>query len=258
MYDRHLHWATRRALLPTCVVLVALLATGAARAEAKSKTMAKGIAAEGHSISGVWWAAEDSPALHPANGEEIPLSPQGRALYDKSRAEQLAGRSVDKARHTCLPQGTPRVMTTRYPFEIVLTPGQVSMLFEENRIYRTVRLNVAHEDPETWDPSFMGESVGRWDGQALLVDTSNFKPDTYLDDSGLPHSDKLAVSERLSQSRQGSELEALITITDPIVFMKPWTARIVYQRRTDVELVTDWVCGESHRDLSARRGQVPR
>lgn len=256
MHDTNTRWTDRQRLRATCAAFVAMVGLGAARADVKSPR--KSLATATHSISGVWWAAQSTPALLPLNGEDIPLTPGGRAIYDKNRSDLHSGKLVDRARHTCLPQGTPRVMTTQYPFEIVLTPGQVSMLFEENRIYRTIRLNVAHEDPELWDPSFMGESVGHWEGQVLVVDTANFKPDTYLDDSGLPHSDKLVVSERLARTGQGNVLEALITITDPIEFTKPWTARIVYQQRSDFELMTDWVCGESHRDLSAARGRVTK
>jgi hypothetical protein len=188
------------------------------------------------------------------DGAAIPFTPAGRAEYQATLAKLKSGELVDNARHTCLPQGVPRVMTTAYPFLIVQTAGQVSLLFEENRVYRTIRLNAKHADPELWDPSFMGESVGHWQRDTLVVSTINFKTVMFLDDASLPHSDKLAITERLTRANKGTTLEDLITITDPVMFTAPWTTRLAYASRPDVEIVTDWVCGDPHRNITTVKG----
>jgi hypothetical protein len=129
----------------------------------------------------------------------------------------------------------------------------VTFLYEENRAFRIVRVAAQHADPADWDPSYMGDGIASWtDGPALVIDSTNFKSDRmYLDPTGVPVSDKLHVVERLTLKSGGKELEDLITIDDPVIFSKPWTARRSYERRDDVELKTDWVCGEKHRDVSA-------
>jgi hypothetical protein len=199
-------------------------------------------------ISGVWWANRAVHELRPLGGEPIPLTPQGAQAYQANKAGLVDGSLVDRARHTCLPQGTPRAMLSAYPFLIVQTPSQVTLMFEENRIFRIVRLNAQHEDPNVWDPSFMGESVGHWEGPALVIDTQNFKTTTFLDDTGLPHSDQLHVIERLKTVR-GGKLQDLITVIDPVNFTKPWTAQLSYEARPTTRIQTDWVCGEPHRAL---------
>jgi hypothetical protein len=207
-------------------------------------------------ISGVWWASSYTRELRPASGEAIPFTPEGRAQYDKVQKDLRNGKLTDNARHICLPQGTPRVMTTAYPFLIAQTSDQITLIFEENRIYRIVRLDAKHADPELWDPSFMGDSIGRWDGQALVVDTTNFKLVTFLDNSHLPHSDKLEIGERFRKMNRGKTLEDLITITDPLVFTRPWTTRLTFVSRPDVEIQTDWVCGGPHRNISSVKGAL--
>ena len=208
-------------------------------------------------ISGVWWAPAYTHALLPTSGEPIPFTSQGSAAYGKIQSDLKSGKQLDNAKHLCLPQGTPRVMTTAYPFLIVQTPGQVSEMFEENRIYRIIALNAKHQDPDLWDPSFMGDAVGHWEGQTLVIDTTNFKTVTFLDDSGLPHSNRLHVVERLSKAGAKNLVDA-ITISDPVMFAKPWTARLAFVSRPDVQITTDWVCGEAHRDISSVQGAPHR
>jgi len=230
--------------------LAALMAVAMAHVAHTAASPARHVApASEQGLAGIWWAAQPTVRLRPVGGEDIPFSQDGQALYQKIRDSLASHALVDKAQQICMPQGTPRVMTTGYPLQIVETPGQVSLLFEENRIFRVVRLDVPHANPEVWDPSFMGESVGHREGKTLVIETTNFKPGTYLDASGLPHSDKLVVSERLSRLGRGNELEDLVTITDPVNYTRPWTARITYQLHPEVELKTDWVCGEPHRAL---------
>lgn len=208
-------------------------------------------AASPHNISGVWWAAGKVRDLHPLDGTAIPLTAAGLAQYQANTAGLADHSLVDRTRHACLPAGVPRIMTTEYPFHIVQTAGQLVMLFEENRSNRIVRLDVAHHDPKVWDPSFMGDAVGSWSADNVLtIETTNFKPVTFLDETGLPHGDKLVVVERI-RKLPGSQLEDVATIADPDMYTHPWSVKLVFNSHPDIEIMTDWVCGEPHRNLAS-------
>jgi hypothetical protein len=208
-------------------------------------------------FAGIWWTNAYKPRLAPTDGKALPFTRQGRALYQKNMAGLKSGAIVDEAVHICLPEGLPRALTSAYPFKLVMTPGQVTFIHEANRAYRMAHFVDKHFDPELWDPSFMGEGIAKWSGDTLVIDTTNFKTDrTYLDATGLPASEKLHLIERIRLTGGGQGLEDLVTIDDPVIFTKPWTARFTFQRRTDIELRTDWVCGEKHRDVAAIVGAV--
>jgi len=233
---------------------IAVVAYGTAQAADIGSVSSQSDISDLRNISGVWWAGRYVHALLPVDRGPIPFTAVGAADYKQNEAGLKSGRLVDRTKHLCLPQGTPRIMTTAYPFLIVQTPGQVSEMFEENRMYRTISLDAKHQDPDLWDPSFMGDSIGHWDNTTLVIDTTNFKTTTFLDDTGLPHSDQLDVVEHLSKIRGGKTLEDMITIIDPVMFTKPWTTRVTFNSRPDVEITTDWVCGEPHRDISGVMG----
>src|SRR6201999_1392200 len=81
---------------------------------------------------------------------------------------------VEAPLHWCTPPGLPRIMAAPYPFQIVQTPRQVTILYEMNRVFRTIRLDAQHANPDFWDPTYTGESVGHWEGNTLVIDTTNF------------------------------------------------------------------------------------
>jgi hypothetical protein len=206
-------------------------------------------------LSGTWLLLDYRAKLVPQHGA-IPFTANGKAMYDKN-AEQLRKDPTSDAAHSdCLPPGVSRAMGAPYPFEIFQSPGQVDFIYEVNRAYRIVLLQEHHQDPKVWDPSYMGDGIGRWEGETLVIDSSNFNANTWLDDSGLPHSDQLHLIERLRLQDSGSKLEDEITIEDPPVFAQPWTVQLLFQRQKDVSLQTDWVCGDPHRAPSGTRHAV--
>jgi hypothetical protein len=202
-------------------------------------------------IEGVWQAIRYSEHLAPLDGTPIPFTDEGRALYRKIQEQRAVNRAVDSTQASCAPLGVPRSLATPYPFDIVATAGQVVIIYEVNRAFQIVLMQPEHNDPAIWDQSYMGDGVGRWDDATLVIDSRNFIDGTWLDDSGLPHSNELHVVERLRPLKGGKQLEALVTIEDPKIFSRSWTARIRFERRVNVWPATDWVCGEGHRDVSA-------
>jgi hypothetical protein len=206
----------------------------------------------------MWWTRTYQPRLLPADGQPLPFTAEGRARYETVAAGLKAGTVRDDAVYLCLPEGMPRAMTSAYPFQIIVTPGQITFAHEANRAYRIVSLDQEHADPKKWDPSYMGDAVGHWDRDTLVIDSTNFKADRiYLDATGLPASDQLHLIEHLRLVDR-NRLEELITIDDPVVFTKPWTARLTFARHDEIQLKTDWVCGEKHRDVSAIIGRAAK
>lgn len=210
-----------------------------------------GAASAAPDISGVWWSKSYSPALRPMDGSPLPLTPAGRAKFEAARADIKRDKSHDTGKYLCTPQGTPRGMNTPYPIHIVQTPDQTTIFLEQNRVPRIVKMTDKHANTRDWDPSYMGEAIGRWDGATLVIDTTNFNAKTFIDETGLPHSDGLHVMERLHVADGGKRLVDEITVEDPVMFTHPWKAEVSFEKRPDVRVFDDWVCGDKHRDISS-------
>lgn len=215
------------------------------------------IPAGARDITDVWWADSYRPDIVPADGSPIPFTPQGRQLYEETAAGLRDGSIVDRSRKWCTPRGVPRILAMPYPFQIVQTPGQTTILYEMNREYRVIYMDMPVSSDASVFPAFMGNAFGRWEDDTLVVETVGFKAMTYIDDTGLPHSDELRVTERYRKSDDGDRLDVTVTIEDPVMFTQPWEARFSYDRRPDVEIRT-WACGGSHRDLSGIDGDVSK
>jgi hypothetical protein len=161
----------------------------------------------------------------------------------------------DEARRLCVPDGLPRVLAAPYPFEIVQAPpGVVTILYELSHQVRVIRLDKpmpAEEDLITF-PSYNGYSVGRYDGDTLVVETAGFNEKTFLDATGAPHTDELTTVERIRRISPG-QIEIVIAIHDPAYYARDWQARFVYDLRNDLR-IEDYVCGEAHRDISSVPG----
>jgi hypothetical protein len=205
-------------------------------------------------ISGTYWATSYSPKIQVLGGGEAPLNAAGKAAYEKNQAGLKDGSILDKARRVCVPDGVPRVLATPYPFEIFQVPaGQVTFLYEMNHQVRVIVMDKPLPKPEALivDPKYNGHAIGHWEGETLVVESAGFNDVTFLDASGLPHSDEMTTVERIR--RVGNQLEDVITIHDPEMYAKDWQARFVYDEKSDVRL-EDYACNDKHRDLSGVKG----
>jgi hypothetical protein len=157
-----------------------------------------------------------------------------------ARRERLG---KDDPNFRCLPQGPRMNLYAPIPVKIVQTPTLVLVLSEE-LTYRQIFLDgrALPKDPE---PSFMGYSVGHWEGDTLVVETTGFKDSTWLDFSGLPHTEALRITKRLHRTSVG-HLDITETIDNPGVFTKPFTVRFGAQFVPDTELL-EFVCNENER-----------
>ena len=205
-------------------------------------------------ISGVWWITEYNPSLQIEGGGEIPYNEEGSALHERNVAGLANGTIEDEPRTICTPDGVPRILGNPYPFKIVHTPEQTTILYELNDVFRIVLM----DSPQLSEfdlmvlPYYSGHSIGHWEGETLVVETAGLKDKSFLDATGAPQSFEMTTVERYRTINGGTQLENVVTITDPIYLTEPVTARYVYDAHPDVRLDT-YVCGEPHRDIS----QVP-
>jgi hypothetical protein len=211
--------------------------------------------AEGQDISGIWWVGTYSPRLMPEGGGELPFTAEGHTAYQKNMAGLKSGAIEDTARTLCTPDGVPRLLATPYPFEIIQTPGQVSIIYEMNHAIRLIDMKnpLPGDDKLSILPYFDGHSAGRWEGDTLVVETGGFNARTFLDAYGAPHTDEMHTTERVRRINGGKQLEDVVTVRDPKYYTRPFTARFVYDYQPELRL-QDYVCGEPHRDLSRVRG----
>jgi hypothetical protein len=141
----------------------------------------------------------------------------------------------------CKPEGVPRMGP---PSQIVQTPGQVVFLYEGRSVFRVIPTD-GRPHRQDVDPSWMGDSIGRWDGDTLVVDVTQLTDESWLDADGWFHSDKMHVVEKLK--RDGDVLTYSATVEDPEVFTKPWeiTPRTLRLRTDPTEaLVEQPICVE--------------
>ena len=170
---------------------------------------------------------------------EPPLKPAYKALYAKLRAQAAEGAA------TCRWVGLPGIMAYPYPFEILLTPGRITMIFEADSQVRRIWMNRRrHLDLDELDPSYYGDSIGHWEGDTLVVDTIGFNTQTTV--NGAPHSEQMHIVERI-RHRGAKSIEDRVTITDPEAFTGPVSETFVYGRRPGWG-IREYSCNENNRD----------
>jgi len=177
------------------------------------------------------------PGIGVVEGGDIPYQP-----WAAQRKRENAVNWLDRDPELkCYMPGVPRAMYLPYPFQIVQGTNKIMMIFEFANAQRTINLDAV--DPYPGD-AYMGYSIGRWQGDTLVVDVSNFTPYTWFDRAGDFHSDALHVVERYTPiSRDAIRYEA--TIEDPKVFTRPWKITVPLYRRLEPDAqVLDFRCIE--------------
>ncbi len=143
---------------------------------------------------------------NPAAGRQCdPFTAAGAEAFRKNAAGLANGTIEDAARKYCVPDGVPRILATPYPFQIFESPGFVTIFYEQNHVFRSIPLDrpVATDEELAAYPYYSGNSFGHWEGDTLVVLTKGFNEKTFVDASGVPHSDRLRVTERLRKINGG-------------------------------------------------------
>jgi len=248
-------------VLAAIAMMTGLASAAAAQGRDDGPQVPKGLpaprTAEGHiDFSGVYHAPGYGPGDPPIkNGntiarniardlkpEDVPLLPSAVELM----RQRAATNSKDDPEGLCLPMGTPR--KDPYPWKIVQTPKLLLILYEGNvHSYRQVFLDGRPHDPdviETW----WGDSIGHWDGDALVVDTVGFNDNAWLDLVGHPRTSKAHIIERFTRPELG-RVNIEITIDDPGAYSRPWKVLESAQLAPGWE-ISEYICNENNRDVN--------
>ena len=205
-------------------------------------------------LSGVWDAVEHPD--DPAGGIEGIRSPKymvdvmrdfkGAVPFQPWAAELFKQRQANKMRDNpmirCLPAGVPRLSAYSHPYKIVQTADLIAILYESQTLFRQVFLD-GRAHPTAPEPTWLGYSVGKWEGDTLVVETIGFNDKTWLDGLGHPHSEAMKVTERFRR-RDVGHMDIEIVIDDP----KAYTQQIRYvqpqELLPDGDLI-EYICNEN-------------
>ncbi len=204
--------------------------------------------ADGHPLLAGIWSPDTRPLQVIAPSADIPFQPWSRKVSE-ARADGSHGRE-DPAAY-CIP-GMPKLVVLPYPYKIVQVPGMTLILYEGFTTYRQIFTDgrALPKDPQ---PSWLGYSVGKWDGDTFIVDTIGVNERTWLDNAGRPHTDAMHLTERYRR-RDFGHLDMSLTIDDPKAYTRPWTVNENATLLPDTDLL-EYICSEDNKDLPHLTGK---
>jgi hypothetical protein len=207
---------------------------------------------------GVWapiWVLDWADPKYVNKAVDVPFTEWGRQKF----AERRASLSKDDPEGYCLPPGVPRYTGTPYPFQIIQLADRVVILYEgASHMYRTVYLDGrTHTPVDKMNPTWLGESIGHWEGDdTLVVDSTGFNGKTWLDYVGHPATESLHVIEKFRRP-DFDTLAYEATIEDSEAYTKPWTTSFKIPFRAGWDLL-EYVCLENNKDLMHLDTQGPK
>ncbi|MEO6376883.1 MAG: hypothetical protein ABIO37_02560 [Caulobacteraceae bacterium] len=208
-------------------------------------------------FTGVWRAQGGIgwvPGIPPGEKQNPPLTPEYARIFKQHLDDGAAGRPTGDITADCLPQGMPRIMTMTYPMEIMMNEIQVNIFAEWQEQTRRIFLDGRPLDLDA-DPTFYGQTTGHWEGDVLVATTLGLHPDTDLESSGLPKSEKMIVYERLWLADDDT-LKDEITLVDAKALARPWTVTKTYLRGKPGFKLMQYVCLENNRNTAAADGST--
>jgi hypothetical protein len=172
--------------------------------------------------------------------EHLPeMTAWGQARFDAAKPQRgprgVPVAETDDLVYQCYPPGTPRIYIHPFPVEIVQLPGRVLMVFEYDHLIRQIYTD-GREHRTDLAPSYMGDSIGHWEGDVLVVETTGFNDRTWIDRIAVPHSEEMRLIERFRLNDEG-QLQIDMRVEDPVALAKPWEFSRVYRK-------TDWTIEE--------------
>ena len=174
---------------------------------------------------------------------EVPFTEKGKKFFEAAQATQ----SKDDPEGFCLPPGVPRMMYTPYPTEIFQLPNRIVFVYEGGaHVWRNIWMD-GRPQPKDPNPTYLGYSTGKWDGDTLVVDTIGLNDRTWLDAAGHGHGEQLHVTEKFTRT-DSNTLKVEATIDDPEYYTKPWTVVTQATWYPNQEIL-EYICQENNRDL---------
>lgn len=167
---------------------------------------------------------------------------EGREALIESARAQAEGRTYRDAIGQCYPPGMPMIMTRVWPHAFIQLPTAIYMISGFNNSVRTIFLDGrGHSDPDIVVPSYNGESIGRWEEGALVVDSRHFETDNHFIDYGIPISEEFAITERIRLLDGGKVMEIEYVMTDPQMWEGEWRSTKRWNR-ADYTDINEAVC----------------
>src|SRR5262245_61565497 len=206
-------------------------------------------------FTGVWEVSFGAPGGRGGRGARAggpPAGPQLTPAYAAKRQARLANPPEDSQAANCLPPGMPGIMGQPYPMEFLLTPGLVTIVIEAYTQVRHIYTD-GRPLPADPDPRFHGTSIGRWDGDTLVVETAGFSPQTDIAPS-TPHSDRMKIVERFKLADPDT-MTIETTVTDPEALTAPWVSTRTL-RRHRAWTIAEYICEENNRNYVDANGKA--
>jgi len=193
-------------------------------------------------LSGIWlvsdvkWAQNIAVDLKPG---EVPFQAWAEALYKHNLANPQ-----DEPDARCLPRGVPKINAVMLPFKIVQNTDLIVILYETFTLHRQIFVD-GRAFPADPNPTWLGYSVGKWDGDVLQVDTIGFNGKTWLDFDGHPTTERLHVVERFRRHDFG-HMSVQVVIDDPGAYTKPWQTIEQFELLPDTDIL-EFICNENEK-----------
>jgi hypothetical protein len=202
---------------------------GRGRAQASAPSPTANLPFEPHDFSGVWMGTSEAP-IGRLSSKPPGMTPWAQSRYDAAkpglgpRAQPLGNDPM----MSCDPVGYPRIAHGgAYPMEFVQTKDRLIEFFDFFYTYRTIYLD-GRKLPDDPEPTWYGYSVGHWEGNTLVVETTGFNDRSWLDTDGHPHSDQMQIEERF-QRVDHDTIDAKMTVIDPKAYMAPWITSVTWK-----------------------------
>ena len=248
MSTRHLSWSPGA----LAVMLVALIHAGTG---AQGKPAVPDITGswERHGAGPGARAGGPRDATVPPPAPQAQLKPQyqkeWQARVQAVRAAEAKGEPLANSATNCLPDGMPGMMNATFPMEILQSRGQVTIIEEAYTQVRRILMDKPQKSFDDVEPGFYGHSVGRWEGETLVVDTIGIKENVRF--QNMPHSPQMRITERM-KLMSPTVLWNEITIDDPVILEKPHIYTVAYRRMPDYTLL-EYIC-EDNREYADDKG----
>lgn len=202
-------------------------------------------------LSGVWDPTGNGHLRDIAAGmkEEVPFQPWAKKVFDE---RATGAHSKEDPDANCLPQGVPKINAAPAPWKVIQTKDNIAIIYEAFNLWRQIFMD-GRQRAADLNPSWHGYSLGKWEGDTLVVDTVGFNGKAWLDQLGRPTTDKLHVTERFRRKDFG-HMEIQVTIDDPGAYTKPWTVNEEVRLVVGGELL-EFICNENNRDVEHLPGR---
>jgi hypothetical protein len=230
---------------PVLVLVLASILASAGFAQ-KSATIPR--LPDGHpNLQGVW----EHPYVPDMAKDGKDQKGAGELPFNAAGADNFKNYDVSKFDYTghCLPFGLLRSINVGgYPIQIMQNDDYLAFLFEQNTWFNVVYMD-GRPHPKNLDPTWFGHSIGKWDGDTLVIDTIGFNGKTRLDTIGHPHSEQMHVIQRLTPV-DPDHITYEVTVDDPKYYTKPWKNTRTFWRLPKGQELIEYSCEENNRDLT--------